>query len=107
MTKILESEPNKKESKPDRLQSGIWQTIIVLYYTPHTAAAEQGLYCLLLKYRTIVNHSLTHLSLASHKRGIGKQSRPRSDDAERGVWSGLTLFAFSSDISTKHDNNKN
>ena len=26
--------------------------------------------------------------------------------AERGVWSGSTLFALNSEISTKHDNNK-
>ena len=49
----------------------------------------------------------THLSPASLKRDIGKQYRPRSDAAERGVWSGSKLFALSSDISTKHDNNKN
>ena len=28
---------------------------------------------------------LTHVCLASHKRDIGKQCRPRSDAAERGV----------------------
>ena len=28
---------------------------------------------------------LTHLSLASHKRDIGKQCRPRSDAAKRGA----------------------
>ena len=50
---------------------------------------------------------LTHLSLVSHKRDIGKQYRPRSDTADRGVWSGSILFALSSDISTKHGNNKN
>ena len=50
---------------------------------------------------------LTHISLASHKKDIGKQCRPRSDAAERGVWSGSTLFALRSDISTKHDNSKN
>ena len=37
---------------------------------------------------------LTHLSLASHKRDIGKQCRSWSDAAERGVWSGSTLFAL-------------
>ena len=36
------------------------------------------------------------LSLASHKWGIDKQCRPRS-----------TLFTLCSDISIKHDNNKN
>ena len=36
---------------------------------------------------------LTHLSLASYKMDIGKQCRPRSDAAERGVWSGSTLSA--------------
>ena len=35
---------------------------------------------------------LTHLSLASHKRDIGKQCRPRSDATERGVCPGGTLF---------------
>ena len=48
----------------------------------------------------------THLSLASHKWDIGRQRSPRSDAAERGVWSGSTLFLLSSEISTKHDNNK-
>ena len=47
---------------------------------------------------------LTHLSLASHKRDIGKPCRPRSNVAERGVWSGTTLFALRSEIATKHDN---
>ena len=37
----------------------------------------------------IFGESLTHLSLAFHKRDIGKQCRPWSDAAERGVWSGL------------------
>ena len=50
---------------------------------------------------------LTHLSLASNKRDIGKKCRPRSDAAEHGVWSGSTLFALSSEVSSKHDNNKN
>ena len=50
---------------------------------------------------------LTYLSLASHKRDTSKQCRPRSDAAERGVWSGSTLFALNSEISTKHDNNNN
>ena len=52
------------------------------------------------------NAVLTHLSLFSHKWDIGKQCRPRSDAAKRGVWSGSTLFALSSKISTKHANNK-
>ena len=36
---------------------------------------------------------LTHISLASHFWDICKQRRPRSDAAERGVWSGSSLFA--------------
>ena len=36
---------------------------------------------------------LTHISLASHFWDISKQCRPRSDAAERGVWSGSSLFA--------------
>ena len=56
---------------------------------------------------SFVGFVLTHFSLASHKWDIGKQCRPRSDAAERGAWSWSTLFALSSDISIKHDNNKN
>ena len=51
--------------------------------------------------------SLTDLCLASHKRDIGKQCRPRSDAAERGVWSGSTLFAISLEISIKYGNSEN
>ena len=38
---------------------------------------------------------LTHCSRETRKRVIGKQCRPRSDAAERGVWSGSPLFANS------------
>ena len=37
----------------------------------------------------------------------GKQCRPKSDAIEHGVWSGSTLIALSSELSTKHDNNNN
>ena len=47
---------------------------------------------------------LTHLSLASHKRDIGKQYRLRSDAAECDVYTGSTLLALSSEISTEYDN---
>ena len=40
-------------------------------------------------------NSLTHCSRETSKRVIGKQCRPRSDAAERGVWSGSSLFANS------------
>ena len=50
---------------------------------------------------------VTHLCLASHKMGIGKQYRPRSDAAERGVWSGSTPFALNIGISIKYGSNKN
>ena len=36
---------------------------------------------------------LTHLCIASYKRVICKQCRPRSNAAERGFWSEFTLFA--------------
>ena len=49
----------------------------------------------------------TRLCLASHERDIGKQCRPRSDAAERGVWSGSTLFALTTGISIKHITNQN
>ena len=38
---------------------------------------------------------LTHCSRETRKRVIDKQCRPRSDAAERGVWSGSALFANS------------
>ena len=50
---------------------------------------------------------LTHLCLASHKWDIGKQCRLRLDAAERGVWSGSTLFALTTGLSIKHGNNQN
>ena len=55
----------------------------------------------------LVIRTLTHLSLASHKRDIGKQCRPRSDATERGVWSESTLFALNAGISVNHCDNKN
>ena len=36
---------------------------------------------------------LTHISPASLFLNVDKQCRPRSDAAERGVWSGSSLFA--------------
>ena len=51
--------------------------------------------------------SLTHLCLASHIWYISKQCRPRSDAAERGVWSVSILFALITGIPIKHGNNKN
>ena len=69
--------------------------------------------------------TLTHLCLASHKRDTGKQCRThlclsshngtlennvdpgQTQTAECGIWSGYSLFALSSEISTKHDDNKN
>ena len=50
---------------------------------------------------------LTYLCLASLKWDIDKQCRPRSDAAERSVWSGSTLFALTTGISIKHGNNQN
>ena len=49
---------------------------------------------------------LTHLCSASHKRDIGKQCRPRSDAAQRGVWSGSTLFALGSGITLKQSQHR-
>ena len=49
-----------------------------------------------------LDHILTHLCLASNKRDIGKQCRPRSDATERSVWSWSTLFALSTEIAIKH-----
>ena len=50
--------------------------------------------------------SWSHIRIASHKKDICKQCRLRSDAAERGVWSGSTLFAINSGISINHGNNK-
>ena len=37
------------------------------------------------------------------KGNIGKQCSPRSDAAERGVWSGYTLFTLSTEIQTGNE----
>ena len=47
---------------------------------------------------------LNHMYPASQKRNIRKQSRPRSDAAERGVWSGTTQFAYRKLYSRKVQN---
>ena len=39
-------------------------------------------------------HILTNISLASFLWDKGKLRKPRSDAAERGVWSGSPLFAY-------------
>ena len=41
---------------------------------------------------------LTHLSLASHKRDIGNECRPRPDAKERGFRSGNTLYALNTEF---------
>ena len=46
------------------------------------------------------------LCILSPKRGIGKQCRPWSDAAERGVWSGSTLFASNTRILPKKKKKK-
>ena len=46
-----------------------------------------------------------NLCWASLKRDIGKQCRSRSDAAERGVWSGPSLFSLNTGISIKQGNN--
>ena len=63
------------------------------------------LYIININY-LLSDKTLTHLSLASHKWDIDKLCRPWADAAERGVRSGSTLFTLSSDIYTKHGNNK-
>ena len=60
--------------------------------------------------KNVHKYWLTHLSLASYKRDIGKQWISRSDAAYaigRGVWSGSKLFALRTGISVNHGNNKN
>ena len=50
---------------------------------------------------------LTHLHVcpASNKRNIGKHCRPISDAAERGVWSGSTLFTITLECFNNNNNN--
>ena len=45
------------------------------------------------RYYTQYSDWLTHSIWTPHKKVIGKQCRPRSDAAERGIWSGFALFA--------------
>ena len=44
---------------------------------------------------TVENTGLSHCSLETPKRVIGKQCRSRSDTVERGIWLGSPLFANS------------
>ena len=44
----------------------------------------------------------THLFLASHEGVTDKQCIRRLDSVENVLWLGSTLFALSSEISTKH-----
>ena len=46
-------------------------------------------------FRRVDMYYLTHCSRETRKGVLGKQWRPRSDAAERGVWSGSPLFAKS------------
>ena len=46
--------------------------------------------------------ALTHISLASLLWDLGKQCRPRSDVAERGVWSGSALRNFYKNFNKKN-----
>ena len=48
---------------------------------------------------------LIHVCLASQNRDIGKQCRPRSDAATRGVWSGSTLVCIEYISFYKHGSN--
>ena len=52
-----------------------------------------------------VSHT-THVCLVSHNGEIGKQCRPLSDNtpSDQGLYK---LFAFKTEISIKHGNNKN
>ena len=43
----------------------------------------------------------------SNKRDTGTQNRPRSDAAERDIWSEFILFVLKTLISIKHGNDKN
>ena len=45
-------------------------------------------------YKELFLKYLTRISQASFSWDIGKKCRPRSDAAERGVWSGTPLFVY-------------
>ena len=70
-------------------------------------ASDRGLHCFLRLICPITYGGkygiFTHLTVASHKRDIGKQCGPRSDAVERGVQTGSTLFALDAGISIKLD----
>ena len=66
-----------------------WHDFAILKYDPEMQKKQQTVPTLTLSGSTL----LTHINLASHFWDIGKQCRPRSDAAERGVWSVSSLFA--------------
>ena len=75
---------------------------------PHTRARAILIEEVVRKYLNFIIFLiiLTHISLASSVRDIGKQNSPRCDAAKRGVASGAILFAFMSIIGkwNKHEN---
>ena len=61
------------------------------WHSSRTFANEQNrIECFIIQLKPLAGILLTLLCLASPKRDSGKQYRPRSDDAKRGVWSSST-----------------
>ena len=83
----------KKKKKKNEQSEGYTKTV-----NTRTTALERSVV-------KTTDEWINHLYLVSNKRNIGKQWRPRSDAAERGVWSGSTLFALNTCISVKHGDN--
>ena len=74
-----------------RFRTKVW--MLLEYPRTSTAAMVRRLFKIRIALFYILI-PLTHLCPGPHKRDIGKQCRPRSDAAERGVWSGSTLFVI-------------
>ena len=88
----------------------IWVTLIEIirshwdkFFPSRVAAILEAM----LDFLSVCRCASTHLCLASYKRDICKQCRPRSDAAKRGVWSESTLFPLNTGISIKYGINKN
>ena len=97
----LESFYKSKKFWKTVLRCFLFSLTIYKYYRGTCRNTLHGLVNVMFQF-----YCLDHLRLVPHIKNTGKQCRPRSDAAERGVWSGSTLFALNIGISIKHGNNK-
>ena len=61
------------------IDTRLWQSVVT------RPCSRSGRYNRLSANASKLLSSLTHLSLASHKRDTGEQCKPRSDAAEHGI----------------------